>query len=146
MDSKLFKEINEQSKLLKDLCEHLNMKKEDIPQELLDEILTEMDYEGQAKARAGELDWISDLKGQEPAQTSYRGREGGPRELPKAPTESPRVGDFIKLGNNLVKISDVKDQFGNMFAYHTPGQKPVMVDHLKLDKEVGGKRIYVPTV
>lgn len=150
MDQNLFQEINEQSKLLKELCDSLGMKKEDIPQEILDEIwggpraAAAFDDDNAPRARAAERDWVSDLAQQQAKKKEYAPQSGGPREMPQQ--QMPQVGDFVKVGNQLVKVSDVKEQFGNMFVYHTPGQKPIMVDHLKLDKEVGGKRIFVPTV
>ncbi len=154
MDSKLFQEINDKTNLIKELCETLDMKKEDIPQELLDEIVgmsavdpSGMGGESAAKARAGERDWIADLKGQEPAQTAYHGREGGPRALPPGGAgeqATPQPGDFVKVGNELKKVSKIENKFGNDFAFFGPNEKPAMLMHLKLDKEIGGKRVYVP--
>ena len=156
MDS-IFKEINERTKAIQELEEALGMKKEDIPQEILDEIFGATPFDDadrdktQAGGRSAEADWVSDLKGQQAAQTSYHGREGGPRPLPAAPPgDSPQAGDFVKVGNQMLKVREVKDQFGETFVYfeHTgegPPPKAIMANHLKLDKEVAGKKVYTAT-
>lgn len=144
----LIQEINEQTNALRELCDNLGVNREDIPQELLDEIwggprsATEFDNESAAQARAGRNEWVRDLAQQQAKQQEYR---PSPTARPVPPQESPRVGDFVKVGNQLKKIFKVGEAFGNYFAYHTPGEKGVMFQNLKLDRQVGGKRIFVPT-
>lgn len=149
MKQNLFQEINEQSKILKDLCETLGVKKEDIPQELLDEIFgvsPEPEGISAARGRSQDTAYASDLSQQQSRQKEYTPR-AAPRDVPPG-TEpvTPQMGDFIKIGNGFAKVKKVFDQFNNTFVLHTGGDKPIMASNLKLDKEVGGKRIFVPTV
>lgn len=144
----LIQEINEQTNTIQELCDHLGVKREDIPQELLDEIwggprsASAFDDESAAQARAGRNEWVRDLAQQQAKQQQYTPT---PTARPIPPQEEPRVGDFIKVGNQLKKVLKVGEAFGNHFAYHTPGEKGIMFQNLRLDKEVGGKRVFVPT-
>lgn len=156
MKQDLIQEINERSRLVKEFCNATGVKEQDIPQELLDEIWGGPDaaapFDDNAKLaksdKYADFDWTGH-KGESGFKPStYRGREGDPRTLPQGgqqagAADQPAAGDFIVVGGKPSKVSRVESKFGNTFAYVDGYPKPIMIKDLSMDKEVGGRKVFV---
>ena len=150
----LITNINAEIQIKEAFAEFLGVDLADIPAELLDEAMGRSlglagpgERVSAAKARAGEMDWVADMKArQDKAQarpSTFRDpRKGGEPTMNTQP-EDPKAGDFVLVGGRPVKIVDTKTMFGNSrFAYLQGEQSPVMMDRLALAKRVGNKNIF----
>ena len=135
----LLQDINNETQLIKEFEETLGIPREEFPEELLAEI------SGAAMAIAGEREWMSDLAQQQTAQRSYAG--AAPREIPSGEDEvQPKTGDFVKVGNDLLKVRGVEQKFGQAFVmFDQPGAKPVPLNRLTLDRTISGRQVFGTT-
>lgn len=150
MDYNLLQGINEETKLVRELEESLGIPKEEFPEELLAEIRGSAVYGGDPMAGmsrqelrgTGVRDWVSDASQQQAAKPAYGG--GGPaRDLPAQQQADPKPGDFVKVGDELMKVARVEQMYGNAFVFFDqPGAKPVMINHLQFDKEISGRQVF----
>ena len=132
---KKIQDINEETRIIKEFEEALGIPKEEFPEELLNEIRPSGVYGGDPLAGmtrrelrgAGEQEWKRDLAQHPTAQQTYPG--AAPRDLPSQKARAnPNVGDFVKVGNELLKVARVEQMYGNSFVFFDqPGSKPVMV-------------------
>ncbi len=154
MTKSLLIDINAEIKLKEDFAEWLGVSFENIPEE----ILAEAGFAGRtlgmplnnpggplsaAKGRSQEMDWVQGLKGDQERDkpSTYRDPLTAQPEMADR-GEDPKSGDFIVVDGQPMKIKDVKQMYGNNFAYVQGMQKPVMVDNLELAKRVGKVNVF----